>query len=145
MPCLCFACRCLRVLTCVSIACSAVWGRLARAGPFSARPKHLYPGKGRTRERAAQWKARRHHSCAATKPPAHRTVQKRHEAHRAARKHFTINGNHWARRFFRPAGDGRAPKLRVRVGSRTAKVHRAQRGNPLCLAQKSTASLKSWN
>lgn len=45
--------------------------------------------------------------------------------------------------FFRPAGDGRAPKLRVRVGSRTAKVHRAQRGNPLCLAQKSTASLKS--
>lgn len=53
----CFACRCLRVLTCVSIACSAVWGRLARAGPFSAWPKHLYPGKGRKREQAAQWKA----------------------------------------------------------------------------------------
>lgn len=46
---------------------------------------------------------------------------------------------------FRPGGNSSACKPRVSVGSRTAKVHRAQRGNPLCLAKKSTASLKKFN
>lgn len=43
---------------------------------------------------------------------------------------------------FGPVGDAGARKLRVRVGRNTAQVHGAQRGNPLCLPIKSTASLK---
>lgn len=41
----CCACLCPCVLTCVT-ACSGVWGRLARAGPSTARPELLYSGKG---------------------------------------------------------------------------------------------------